>query len=423
MLTSGKTFVPLCAAALLLAAGPADAADTVAVLGLEPINTSETNANALSDALRAGIRETAGVKLVPSKDYVEVKFLFNCMDRAPASIPLCLVPAGKSLGVDKVIIGSITGRAKGKRIDVSLKLVESRTQTILKTIEEEVASGDLIGSGNPGRWVSILFAAREERPAQLEITSEPSDAAITLDGMGAGRTPATLTVSGAGKHTIVVGKEGFGAETRTVHVNEGETARVAVTFQGGAPPSVAVVETPSHGPPSAASEHPGRTPKIFAGAALVVAVVGAGIAIYSWRHYADLETTTNSTLSTLHDGIRGSPNGADLEYFFGKDAAGRAARSDCKLPSGLAASDTSRRYVDQCNEGVSYANATTGLWVGAGVLAAVAAVSFGVGQVQSQKVPPQNEGGAKPQATRPRLRLVSPVVSAEGGGVTAAFEF
>src|SRR5579871_649919 len=84
---------------LLLGWAGSARADAVAVFGVEAVDVPEAQANQLTEALREKAKTTPGVRLVPSKDFVEVKMLYGCMD--PQAVAACVAPAGKSIGAEK----------------------------------------------------------------------------------------------------------------------------------------------------------------------------------------------------------------------------------------------------------------------------------------------------------------------------------
>ncbi len=338
----------------------AHAAGTVAVLGIEPIGTSEATATALADALRTRMRDLRGVTVATAKDFMELKFLFNCMD--PATIANCLAPAGKSIGVERVVVGTVSGR-KTKHLQVVLTLIDSATGTAVRTLDEEVPTGDLLASDNVARWAQVLLAEH--------------------------------------------GAPGAGKPAEQVHAEPPRLEPPPVAAVEGATPLVDNRLVPA---PAASTDHPGRSAKIVAGVALAVALAGSGIAIYTWRHYADLRDSAHSTLDLVR---QGDPAYAqqNSDFFFKNPA--------CSWPTNKAPrSSYAQPYLNQCNEGTSYASATTGLVVASGLLAAVAAVSLGIGVAQSHAADRDRRS-----AFSPRLRVVSPVVTYEGGGVSAVFEF
>src|SRR5258706_7542148 len=94
----------ICGAAMLVAAaGVARAEPSVAVLGIEPVDVPDASAVQLTDALRQRAAATGGVRLVQGKDLVEMKMIFGCDGETPA----CMAQAGKSLGADKLLYGTL----------------------------------------------------------------------------------------------------------------------------------------------------------------------------------------------------------------------------------------------------------------------------------------------------------------------------
>src|SRR5262249_51164359 len=64
--------------------------------------------------------------------------------------------------------------------------------------------------------------------AQLEITSEPAGARVTIDGVARGVTPLT-TAADPGKHTVVI-SDGTATSSRVVPVAAGGTSAVMATL-------------------------------------------------------------------------------------------------------------------------------------------------------------------------------------------------
>src|SRR5512140_2666114 len=85
--------------------GPARASETtISVLGLEPAaGAPEAVATSITEAIRQRVTSTAGYRLVPGRDLVEVKLVFSCPDEAPA----CMTQAAQSIGASKLIFGNL----------------------------------------------------------------------------------------------------------------------------------------------------------------------------------------------------------------------------------------------------------------------------------------------------------------------------
>jgi hypothetical protein len=153
------------------------------------------------------------------------------------------------------------------------------------------------------------------------------------------------------------------------------------------------------------NQHVGRTAKIIAGVLVGAAVVTAGVAIYTWRTYSDLQSTAHNDL----EAIKPNPVPSQDAPFF--------MNPTCNVPADLQSAAGAGKFKSDCSSGRNYANATTGLWVATGALAAAGVISFVIGDRQAAKAKEHNVS-----VMRQTLR-VAPVFSTRGGGLTAAFEF
>ena len=273
MLRYRASVILFAAFGLIAAAGQARAqTPSVAVLGVEPLDVPEALAQQLTDALRQRAAATAGVRAVQGKDLIEIKMVFNCDGETPE----CLAKAGKSLGADKLLYGTLR-KAPGARAATSvvlgLKLLDVKTAIIEKFINETVNKRDLAAgsvTGSAARWFAQLVEI-DTKPT-LTVTSEPPNAAVAIDGQPAGRTPVTLRELSAGTHTVGVSMSGHLTQTRSVELRPGGSHEVVVTLPPvedqhpvvinnpppANPPEPAVHAATSGAPPTAAS-HPGRS--------------------------------------------------------------------------------------------------------------------------------------------------------------------
>ncbi|MGZ3442613.1 MAG: hypothetical protein ACXVDD_23995, partial [Polyangia bacterium] len=202
--------------------------------------------------------------------------------------------------------------------------------------------------------------------------------------------------------------------TRTVELRAGGTHDVVATLEPEAPvvaqkptPPEPLPLIPTHPEPQPTplrNEHAGRTAKIVAGVLVGAAVVTAAVAIYTWRSYSDLEGKAHDDLI----GLKPSATPADDAFFM---------NPSCTVPPDLAGAAGAAKFHSDCSSGNNFANATTGLWVATGALAAAGVVAFVIGDRQAAKAKEHNLG-----VMRQSLRL-APVFSTRGGGLTAAFEF
>jgi hypothetical protein len=401
----------------LLVASSAHAADvSVAVLGLEPVDVPEPLAQQITDALRQRAASTAGLRMVQGKDLIEIKMVFGC----PEELPACMAQAGKTLGADKMLYGTVKKGPSKTTATVALKLLDVKTAVVEKFVNDTVQKRELAGSNVnsvAARWFGQLVEV-EAKPT-LTVTSDPSGANVAVDGTGYGRTPLTLRDLAPGSHTVVVSMSGRQAVTRSVELRAGGTHDVVATLEPEAPPVVAhkepvvkpvepqpLIPAPVPAQPEPLpNQHAGRTAKIVAGVLVGAAVVTAGVAIYTWRTYSDLQSTAHNDL----EAIKPSPVPSQDAPFF--------MNPTCNVPADLQGAAGAAKFKSDCSSGNNYANATTGLWVATGALAAAGVVSFVIGDRQAAKAKEHNAS-----VMRQTLR-VAPVFSTRGGGLTAAFEF
>ena len=403
--------------ALVLSPGMSRAAEvSVAVLGLEPVEVPEALAQQLTDALRQRTSSTSGVRMVQGKDLIEVKMVFGC----DGELPACMAQAGKTLGAEKLLYGTIKKGAAKNTVTVALKLLDVKTAVVEKFVNDTVQKRELAGSNvnaAAARWFGQLLEI-ESKPT-LTVTSDPSGASVTVDGQPYGRTPVTLRDLSAGPHAVTVSMPGRQTFTRNVELRAGGSHDVVATLEPEQAPVVARKEplrppppeppplvSPTPQPQPLRAEHPGRTAKIVAGVLVGAAVVTAAVAIYTWRTYSDLEATAHNDL----DALKPVPNVPQQDQSF-------FSNPTCNVPSDLAGSPAATKFHNDCTSGNNYANATTGLWVATGALAAAGVVSFVIGDRQAAKAKEKNVS-----VLRQTLR-VAPVFSTRGGGLTAAFEF
>jgi TolB-like protein len=358
----------------------ASAETSLAVLGIEAVNVPEPVAAQLTDALRERAAATAGLRLAAGKDFVEMKSIFGC----DGEVPACMTQAGRSLGADKLLYGSLR-KASGRKLTVDLRLLDVRAGVVDRTVNETLLSRDLTGDAvrvAASRFVLALFEARAN--PVLSVSSQPAGAAVAVDGQPMGRTPVVATL------------EPLTPKPPPMVVAPAPVARLE--------PAV-VAPSPAPAP----TDHSGRTAQIIGITSLAAAVVTGSVAIYTWRVYSGLQDTTHQELRAL---APGAPT-AEQAHFFEKPS--------CTPPSSLSGSAVNK-YKSDCSSGHTYAAATTGLWVASGALALGGVVSLIVGARQAAKAKEQHNPQRSPQIIRESLRL-APVFSTQSGGVVASFDF
>ena len=399
-------------AALLVAAASSTvnaAEPQIAVLGLEAVEVPEALAQGLTDALRQRAAGTAGLKVLPGKDLIEMKMVFGCDENAPT----CMAQAGKTLGADKLLYGTLR-KGKGGSISVALRLLDVKNATIDRQINETVARKDLSpAQALAARYFGALVDV-DSKPV-LNVLSDTPGAHVDVDGKDRGATPVTLRDLPAGSHTVRIAQAGRETMVKTIDLRAGgtfeinaqlEVAKVVIVVPTAPPPGVVEPSAPTVVTP--APRHPGRAAKIVGITAGVAAVVMGAVAIYTWRTYSGLEDTAHTNLEALRTSAGSNPTATQREFF---------RSPTCSVPSGFSGPALDQ-YQQSCNSGQTNATATTALWVVAGVLAAGGVVGIVVGDHQDRKAAAERRKGVVQQS----LQIV-PVFGKEGGGVQAAFEF
>lgn len=393
---------------------------SIAVLGLEPVEIPEPLAQQLTDALRQRAAATSGVRVLPGKDLIEIKMVFGCNGELPA----CMANAGKVLGADKLLYGTIKKGSSKNNVTVTLKLLDVKTAVVEKFVDDTVSKRELAGAniaGSAGRWFAQLLQV-EARPT-LTVTSEPTGATVTVDGAAAGRTPVTLRDLTPGPHSVVLSMSGRHPVTRNIELRAGASQEVNAALEAVAPavahhpappppePVPLVRATPAAPPPS---DHPGRTAKILGGALFGAGVLAGVVAIVTWSQWdgrfgGSYEQAARKDLQGFSGAMLD-----DNEVAFLKNPSG------CSVPGSLAAKNPAQaaKYHDDCNTGKTLADTTTAMWITAGALAAGGVISFIIGQRQGAHAKERRTLGVMRQTLR-----IAPVFSSRGGGVTAAFEF
>src|SRR6185295_4347581 len=264
----------------------ADGDVATAVLGFEAVDAPDRVATEVTDALRQRVASSKGFQLVQGKDLVEIKLVFSCSDEASA----CMAQAGKSLGVAKLIYGSV--KQAGGEYAVTLRLFDVARAAVENSTVEKVPAR---ASGEPNgfralapRWLSRLTGrgggAGAASGGVLQITSNVDGATVTLDGNPVGVTSAQqpLAVSdvAAGKHEIVVQKPGYEPHSQQFTMGSGQALPLSLTLSAAESPAGAT--TPATGKPGdlPADEAPHGMARRGFWIALALAVVAGGAGTY-----------------------------------------------------------------------------------------------------------------------------------------------
>lgn len=356
-------------------------AEPVTVLGFESQGVPEAKAAAVTQAIRGALRAQPGVQLMPGKDIVELRMLFNCVDEA--TLGPCLAQAGRSLVVDKLVFGTVraAGAKRSNRVDVEIRVLDVGREKIVGEVREVLDASSLAPSridAAASGWVNRLSADG----AFAKSASPPAVAA----------KPA----------------ETKPAEAKPVETKPAEAKPVEAKPEETKPAEVAAV--PPVAPAPEAPAAPGRTLKILGGIGLGLAVAAAGGAVVTGLRTQSLSTDAASALQPIATSTYAWNNRGQL-------GAG------CDTPSGEmpAQSNPLRQYRDLCHDGQGFATMTTALWAVAGVFAAGGATALALGVRAAASKPERSD---KPvSALEPPRLLIVPSFGPTGGGVSATVAF
>jgi hypothetical protein len=184
---------------------------TVGIVGLDAVEVSDAKVQGLTEVLRQRAASVPGVRVMPgTKELVELKLIFGCMDESPS----CLAVAGRSLGADRLLYGSVRKAQPGggpaytvvlKQLDVATGQVDRFISDVVPARVLEPRSPEL----GPlcQRWLDVLLLS--ELHGGLRIHSEPPGAEVTLDGAAIGKTPIDLPSVPTGSHVAVISHPGY----------------------------------------------------------------------------------------------------------------------------------------------------------------------------------------------------------------------
>ena len=205
----------------------AGARDTsVAVLGMEAHAGADAVASTLTYALRQRAAGARGLAMVPGKDLIEVKLVFNCVDEGAS----CMAQAGKSLGADKLLFGSVRRLAPGYA--VSLKWFDVASGRVEKQVSEsfldnQAAQATLTALART--WFGALSGTATL--GTLRIVMADAGAEVSVDGKVVAQSrgqPITVPDLPPGDHTVRVQKTGFHKVMAKVQVRSGDPTTLEV---------------------------------------------------------------------------------------------------------------------------------------------------------------------------------------------------
>jgi hypothetical protein len=216
-------------AALILSAvpRPARAAEKIAVLVLGTSEKDAELADNLTEVLIAYVAQHGGFEIAGKEEFRARLGVENerraqdCLDDIS-----CLGRAGVSLGVRRIVAGSVGTRGKQFRFNLNLdniedgkvesrvfRLVEGGVEDLIKAVQE--ASGE-------------LFRPHVD-PGKIQVASQPDGARVSIDNAYLGVTPLISGTLLAGKHNVRVEADGHFPWASRVEVLPGQELQIRLT--------------------------------------------------------------------------------------------------------------------------------------------------------------------------------------------------
>ncbi len=407
---------------------------SIGLLGIDDTNVNPGMGKVLTETIHRHLPNLQGIQFEKSQqDLVEIKLVFNCTDENPS----CMAKVGKSLGVNRLIYGSIRKQPQGSLYLVAIKQLNVSDSTVEKFITEAV-SPEVLQRDNAQldelvqRWVRVLLI--EALRGSLHVISEPTAASVYLDGVPIGQTPLNVTDLDVGDHLLKLETAGHVSITRTIHIRGGQVHEVTAEL------------------PALHGQRPASRPGDRSRALRITSYVTAGVAgvlalaaIGTWRGYVGEEDAARNSLDQLQRSLDRTTLVSNRGFF-----ESSAQLSSCAQVSGLQGNMYYQAYLSQCQHGNTLARATTGLWIVAGGFA-VASITTAIlsslhpssEQASSGQSGDTPDSGATPSRSTPAtspsspspesspavsaaaLQLTSlvPSVGPDGAGVAASFRF
>jgi TolB-like protein len=213
---------------LLAAPTPARAGEKIAVLVLATAEKDAELADNLTEVIIAYAARHGGFEMAGKEEF-RARLGVESERRAQACLDdiSCLGRAGVSLGVRRIVAGSVGTRGKQVLFNLNLnnvqdgrvesrvfRLVEGGVDNLIKAVQE--ASTE-------------LFRPRVE-PGKIQVASDPAGARVSIDNAYLGITPLLSPTLLAGKHNVRVDASDRFPWTSRVEVRPGEELQIRLTL-------------------------------------------------------------------------------------------------------------------------------------------------------------------------------------------------
>jgi PEGA domain-containing protein len=213
--------------AVLGVARPAAGAEKIAVLVLATTEKDAELADNLTEVLIGYVAQHGGFEIAGKEEF-RARLGVESEERAQGCLDdiSCLGRAGVSLGVRRIVAGSVGTRGKQFLFNLNLDnvedgKVESRVFRLVEGGVEDLIAAVQEASGE-------LFRPRVE-PGKIQVASQPDGARVSIDNAYLGVTPLISGTLLAGKHNVRVETDGHFPWMSRVDVRPGQELQIRLT--------------------------------------------------------------------------------------------------------------------------------------------------------------------------------------------------
>jgi hypothetical protein len=214
-------------ACLLAAPARAHATEKIAVLVLATADKDADLADNLTEVIIAYAAQHGGFEIAGKEEF-RARLGVESERRAQACLDdiACLGRAGVSLGVRRIVAGSVGTRGNKVLFNLNLdnvqdgrvesrvfRLVEGGVETLIKAVQDAA---------------SELFRPRVE-PGKIQVSSDPAGARVSIDNAYLGITPLISPTLVSGKHDVRVEATDRFPWTSRVDVRPGEELQIRLS--------------------------------------------------------------------------------------------------------------------------------------------------------------------------------------------------
>ncbi len=202
---------------------------TIAVLSFRVEGLSESAGEALAHIVRSEMLDSDRITLVDrdrvSTILAEQGFILagGCYDVS------CLVEAGRVLGVERVVTGSVN--QIGRKYMVEIRAANVMTAKI-EALETTEFYGDVEDLTDPVRDLARrLIAKLANRPGVFRIETVPEASSVEINGVPIGFAPLQIRKPGGVKYELRAVRIGYQTESRELFLAEGDTVEVLLELR------------------------------------------------------------------------------------------------------------------------------------------------------------------------------------------------